>query len=352
MATTKSSTSHRGTTQRGPRGRRPITIVFAGILGTTLSVAAPAWSQTGADQARARALFDEGRRLITAGQVAEACPKFAESQRLDPTAIGVLLNLGDCNERLGKTATAWAAFSEAVVVARRNNDTAGAEEGARRAKLLEPKLARVTIQVPPASRAPGLEVKWDGKPAGEGTWGTAVPVDPGEHTIEASAPGRKGWSGKVSVTAAGTTTAEVPLLVEAPANNSAAGPEAAPVPFWRPQRIAGTVIAGAGLVGFGVGAAFTAAMSSKYKDSLDHCQKNNVNLCEPTGVSLRKDSIAAGNTATAIVISSGVVLATGAVLFFTASLAKQPASGQARPRVAAVPLVAPGLGGVLFQGVW
>ena len=70
------------------------------------------------DQAAARALFNEGRELLTAGRYAEACPKFEAARKLYASA-GILLNLGDCYERLGRTASAWTEFGEAVSLARR-----------------------------------------------------------------------------------------------------------------------------------------------------------------------------------------------------------------------------------------
>src|SRR5688572_24676732 len=58
------------------------------------------------DPAAAEALFQEGRRLLKIDEVLAACSKFDESLRLDP-AIGTLINVAACQERLGRTATAW-----------------------------------------------------------------------------------------------------------------------------------------------------------------------------------------------------------------------------------------------------
>src|SRR5438445_10663209 len=67
----------------------------------------------GTDAAIAEALFQEGRKLVEQKHFSEACPKFAESQRLDP-GIGTLLNLAACHELEGKTATSWSEFTQAL----------------------------------------------------------------------------------------------------------------------------------------------------------------------------------------------------------------------------------------------
>src|SRR5512145_2755140 len=91
--------------------------VSVGIVMTTLLVGGYAHGQAGSDRVTARSLFDEARALVAAGKVADACPKFEESQRLDP-GPGTLFNLADCYERSGRTATAWLTFLDVATAMR------------------------------------------------------------------------------------------------------------------------------------------------------------------------------------------------------------------------------------------
>jgi hypothetical protein len=332
-----------------------------GVAVLVCSVALPSRSYAQSTKAAAEALFQEGRRLIDAGQIAEACPKFADSERLDP-APGTLINLANCYERNGQTATAWATYREAegaAVNAHRGDYEAVAKT---RGAALAPRLSRMTVTTPPID---GIEVKRDGVIVGRGELGVAIPVDPGKHTLQATAPGRKPWSTVVDVAAdSASVTVQVPqleakpepppaevALANEPAPALAASPQADLTPSAPPstagstQRLAGLITAGAGLVGVGVGTAFTLVGKSRYDESLSHCPQTNV--CDDVGVSRRDDARSAGTVATVAFGVGAAALVTGGVLWLSA-----PSSHSERreppPRVS----VAPTLGGALIRGTW
>jgi hypothetical protein len=152
--------------------------------------AGQARAQARTEVALAEALYRQARELSAAGNYAEACPKFAESYRLDP-ATGTLLNLAACHEAEGKTATAWIEYSDALAAARRDNRAVRVKYAQERMAAIEPKLSRLTLLVPPELDEPELELWLDGTPVGRAARGVATPVDPGRHVVEAKAPGKK-----------------------------------------------------------------------------------------------------------------------------------------------------------------
>lgn len=158
---------------------------------TSLGAAALAalWPAVGSPQpqATAEALFIEGRRDITEGRLQEGCDKLAESQRVDP-AGGTALALGLCLEQLGRTASAWASFRDALGAAEHEHNEERLAVARRHLAALEARLTRVKIEVADEQLA-GLRVLRDGNELARGSWGVAAPVDPGEHRVEARAPG-------------------------------------------------------------------------------------------------------------------------------------------------------------------
>ena len=114
-----------------------------------------------ADKAAAQSLFDEGRKLMTAGKYAEACPKLAESQKLDP-GVGTQFHLADCYEKMGQTASAWAGFLEAASAAKSMGQSDREKVARDRAAALAPRLSKLTITSAEATAIAGVEIKRDG----------------------------------------------------------------------------------------------------------------------------------------------------------------------------------------------
>ncbi len=163
--------------------------------------------------ALAETLFQDGKRLLEQGDARAACPKLAESLRLD-RATGTLLALAMCHEVEGRLASAWAEYLEVVARAKKDG-RADREEAARQyAHALEARLSTLSIAVPAAvAQIPGLAVQRDGLALEAPAWSTAVPVDPGRHVVVAAAPGRRGWTTSVTVNGpADHQTVTVPLL--------------------------------------------------------------------------------------------------------------------------------------------
>jgi hypothetical protein len=264
----------------------------------------------------AQALFDEAKRLIQQGDAASACPKLEESERLEP-GIGTKLNLANCYEKIGRTASAWILYLEVESDTKRNGQVERQTMAHNRAAALQPKLSHVTINVPPESRVSGLVVERDGVAVGAAQWGLSIPVDPGSHTVRAHALGKKDWQSALSVAPdASAQTLSVPVLENAPLASQAA--TAAPKPQNRALRTGAFVSFGVSGVGAVLGTVFGLSAISKNKASnaSDKCQGDN---CLSDGVSLRNQARSAGNISTIAFAVSGAALATGVVLFFTSS---------------------------------
>jgi hypothetical protein len=308
------------------------------------------------DAATAEALFREGRALMDAGNYAAACPKLAESYAQD-AATGTLLALGMCQERAGQTASAWATYSEAAGRAKRDGRTDRERAARDHMAALEPKLARLTISVDPSTSAlPGLSVRRDGHEIGAGAWGTSVPIDPGEHVIEATAPGRRAFSTKIDVAAqAGAQAVQIPALDLEPSSAPAAaapvvaGPGSDDTEAPRtvaPLRVPGLIIGGVGLVTLGVSGVFALRASSLNSDSKadGHCDAQN--QCDDVGGAMRDDAKTAANVATVTVLAGGALTALGVTLFLLKPRKEHTQAAQ----LDALPLLGPGQAGLVLRG--
>jgi hypothetical protein len=318
-------------------------VILSGTAGT-----ARADDKT-AKAAIAQKLFDEAIKLMDSGKYSEACPKLARSQDLAPSG-GTLLNLGDCYEKNGQTASAWVSFRDAAARAAAAGQKQAQAAALVRADALATKLVRLTISLAPGARVPGLEIKRDGVLVSLAELGLDVPLDPGVHKVEATAPGRAPWSKDVIIA---TGTASEPVVVPELAVRADAPSAAQPVADAKAgdtQRIAGLAIAGGGLLIAGIGGIFGLSAFSTNDEALTHCRDApDGTRCDPTGLSLTDDARSQATVATVLVGLGTVAMAGGVVLFVLA-----PKSGGASTTgaVRAAPFVTPSTGGLSFQTRW
>jgi hypothetical protein len=291
--------------------------LLAFTFTTAVLTAAPAVlaEPSARDRAAAEAIFRQATALMDEERYAEACEKFAASQQLDP-GLGTLLYLGDCYDRAGRTASAWALFREVEERSRREGQGDRERIAKERADVLEPKLAKLELKVPPARRVAGLEVRVAGSAIPPGSWNTPLPVDPGTTQVELSAPGKKPAKLEVKVAPGPSQQVlELPELVSAPRPKQTPGAttraSGAP-PEGSPQRGIGYVMAGAGLVALGVGGFFAYRAYEKNNASKAECRAEDPNACTREGFDLRQEAQSSAKLAT-IAGVSGATLALGAL---------------------------------------
>jgi hypothetical protein len=315
----------------------------------------PAAGAAGAPGQRplAEALFREGKKLFKEGKIAEACRKLEESEKLDPAA-GTLLNLATCHEKEGRTATAWAEYKSSVEMARKANRPDRAKLAEKGIAALETKLSRLTLTVGGGAPA-GLVVKLDGAEMGAGALDVAMPIDPGQHTVQATAPDMLPFEATIDVEpGASSRTFAIPPLVPAPKPDPETVVEVVPATGrWRMP--VGIGVGAAGLVALGVGIGFGAKALSLGGEAKDKCANN---VCTAEGYAAWQDGRAAATTADVMLVVGGVATAAGLVLIVTAP--RKPAAPPTQeapppepaPAAAVVPVFGRGLGAIAVQGTF
>jgi len=312
------------------------------LAALCLLVVTPAYAQRSvSDKAAAEALFDEALQLMNDKRYAEACPKLEESQRID-AGIGTLLYLAECYEKTGRTASAWATFREAASAASAAGQGDRARQGKARADRLEPLLSKLTVTVANENKSiPGFQITRGGELVQAPLFDAAVPVDPGNLVIEATAPGYEPVTKTVTVPGnGGRAQVQIPALVPAPGTSpvpaagagAAAGGQTqagqgqnqqdplapgASSSDGSTQRTVGIVVMGVGAAGLVVGTIFGVDALQKNNDAKDICG-DDTSCPSQAGEDLSDDAQQAALVSTIGFVAGGVALAGGAVLYLTA----------------------------------
>lgn len=314
------------------------------------------------DTSTAENLFSEGMKAMQREDYDAACRAFAGSDQADPSP-GTEINLAACNEKQGKLATAWGWYRTAAGLADQRGQQDRAERARAQAARLEPLLAklRLTTKDPASS----LKIVRNGVAVPTATIGLDTPVDPGTHTFDVTADGKKPWHGTVEIPAsAGVTSFEIPALEAQPASTGTASgnatgttapPDSDSTSDGKTQRLVGFIVGGAGIVLGGAALvtqfAFALPEDNKRKDLDAQIEaRSKANTLSPGDynslATSRQSHADAAKTDQIVAISLGIAgvaaIGVGTVLVLTAPSGKKTA-GLNRPFV--YPLLGSGVAG-------
>ena len=303
---------------------------------------------------------------MKAGHYVEACPKLEESERIDP-GIGTLLYLGECYEKTGRSASAWATFREAASAAQAQGETDRARVAAARADRLQAGLSKLTLRVTPeTAQLAALRVTRDNVTLANGLLGVAIPVDPGKYHIVVSAEGYQSFEADLEVSAGGDSkTLEIPALKAAPspppgaaATSATAAPKVittlpprngepgAPRSHANGMRTAGYVTGALGVVGLGIGSYFGVKAIAKNSDAESYCPNGNDKRIDSRAESLTHDAKSAAVVAN-IAIGVGAAFAIAGVVLYLSS-----ESTEKTARLELHPVVSRDVAGIGFGGAF
>ncbi len=307
---------------------------FALAAWLTVAGAAVGASAQVRDPAAGEALFTEGRAAAKAGNYKLACEKFYESQRLDP-AIGTVFNIADCEERLGHLATAWTKYRE--VLQKVGPEDARHAIAKKQSEALKPRLPKLLVlgdQLPESAT-----VKRGLVELGRASFGTALPVDPGDHEIVVSNPGHEDARFRVELKEGETT--EVTLRLGKQVDSGPAEQDSSAAVTRGSDRTLGWILAGVGVAGLAVGG-ITGLMVLGEKSIVDeNCDADK--RCNQTGL----DAVDSGQTLAPISTTGFIigVLGLGVGGYFLLKPAE-------KPKHALVPSIGPRGGGLHFSATF
>jgi hypothetical protein len=311
----------------------------SGVLQLSLLGVAHAEEDSATEIAAARSLAVDGLKLAQAGKCDEAIPKLERSEKLHHSAI-VLSRLGECKVSEGKLVEGTEMLRKVLREPLPANPTPAQSKAYERAQIVldqaKPKLAGLTVSIAVPQGA-DLKLTVDGVVVANTLVDSELPADPGEHVIEASAPGYLKASTRVTLGSADKKTVTLKLDVDpnAPAPTPVSpGPEAKPTPVAQaapakaiaepsappeaprktPSKAPAYAAWSVGAIGIGVGTAF-GVMAMKGKSDLDgQCQSNS---CPPNTSGDVDSAKLKGNISTVAFAVGGAGLVLGTVLYFS-----------------------------------
>ncbi len=295
--------------------RRTVALTFC-LLSLSVFVR-PAWGETDAEQLKkARAQFQQATEMEQAGNYSAALQVFREVGQVKMTPQ-VRFHIALCEEKLGKLVAALGGYELALADAEAVGP-AFKQEVETTVTALRARIPKIVIQRGPGAEA--AEIDLDGVTLGASSIGVESPIDPGPHTITATARGFKDF--ETTVTFAEQETKEVKVELEAlpvdDRESQGRGGEKGPVsaetgrkPGWLPWTVGGV-----GVAALVVATAFYMQAQSNFRDVTGFCGSQNPCPMSREIAKEYKDGKTYNSVAIGSVIAGGALIATAVVLYF------------------------------------
>jgi hypothetical protein len=304
-----------------------------GICATTASAA------RAAEPNPAVTAFEKGVALLESRRYDEACPLLQRSYQIEPMP-GTLFTLAECENKRGRLATALSRYEEYLALHASLPRDKQLKQGDR------PEIARAQ-KADLEQRAPSLRVLLhanlskdvvvtrDDLLVREGEIGASIRIDPGEHVVAATAPGKNPWQKSITAAEYGRLVVIVPPLADASPSPAPAAPLPPPAPPPRPsdahagagQRIAAGVSLGVGGASLVAATVLGVVAKNTWNELLSHCKDPGARTgCRPADAPNLDRAARLADASTAMFVIGGAAVAAAGALFFTAPRAKSGAS--------------------------
>jgi hypothetical protein len=311
------------------------------FLSLTLLARAAGADPSAADRATARTLAQEGQQALDAKKFSAAADKFTRADQL-VHAPTLMLGLARAQLGMNKLVEAQESYNriirEGVAQGSPRSWSKALEDATKEVDAITARLPWVTISVLGPTNP---EVVIDSTPVPNASLGVKRPVNPGSHTIKASAEGFAPAEKTISF-AEGQSVPVNLELEQAPTEAApVAAPQApeAPAPSGSGRKTAAFVALGIGGAGLAVGGVAGILAMSKHTQLKQHCPDG---TCDPDTQGAALDSYhMVGNISTIGFIAGGVGVAAGAILLLT-----QPKESAAPAAATWSPFIGVGSAGV------
>lgn len=279
-------------------------------------------------------LFEQATKAKQAGHLDEACKLFKSAYDKSKDAVGMILNVAQCDEDLGHYQSAIRHFEALEGNAREHGFPQYLKAAQEHLAKLRPLVSKVSLVFTEWTPDTRLVVDDEVVPIDLDPAKRTVPVDAGDRHVTVSRPGRVSFQTTVKLDKAETKILVIPKLD-------------LPVIFNSTRRnigIATTAIGGASVVAGGV-LALVAKRNYDRELSNGNCSRDtHPPSCNSTGLANTHSAHTLGNVATGLVAAGAAVAVFGGYLWYFAP------RGSTKERTAIVPIVAPDGAGVAAIG--